>query len=560
MRGLRVALVERNDWASGTSQASSKLIHGGLRYLEQRRFDLVRKSLDERRRLAWLGPHRVEPLRFVMPVYAGDRVGRFRLKIGLWLYDRLAGRGIDAVGRSESLEPKEVIRRFGVERQALRGGFAFGDCVTDDARFVLEIVAGALDAGAVAVNHAKVTELITEDDRAIGAIVLDGENGTSCRVRAGMTINCAGPWARRLIEPHACGYSETVRLTKGVHLVMPSISRDEAFLLQSNEDNRVVFLIPWYGRTLLGTTDTNFDGDPDAARVEESDVHYLLDRARRIFPRGPWERSDVINGFCGLRTLPDASSKAPSSVSREWRMDEPLKGLLVPVGGKYTSARADAIATVNLVQRRLDHEKVSSTTAQRLFPWAPDERFSKWSRKALATGMSLGLDEETAATCSRRHGNNLEAIFHRLRRSPEQARRIVDDAPFCRAEIAHAIASEMALTLEDVLRRRVPVLLVSQHARDRAARGDRVRRARVTLDGEKARAGAGRAEREIQAGTDGPWLDLTVRAACWPRLSTWAAPGSRAACWIASGHLTGLRSMPVACVLRGCRADPRNRS
>jgi len=461
LRGLRVALVERNDWGSGTSQASSKLIHGGLRYLEQLRFDLVRKTLDERRRLAWLGPHRVRPLRFVMPVYAGDRVGRTRLKIGLWLYDRLAGRGLEAVGRSESLEPKELVRRFGIKREGLRGGFEFGDCVTDDARFTLEIVDGALDAGAVAVNHADATELITEEGRVVGAVVQDRENGTSCRVRAGMTVNCAGPWARRLIEPHAPGFSRTMRLTKGVHLVMPSITRDEAFLLQSNEDRRVVFLIPWYGNTLLGTTDTDFEGDPESARVEESDIHYLLDRARRIFPEGPWERSNVITGFCGLRALPDASSRSPSSVSREWRLDEPLPGMLTPVGGKFTSARADAIAAVNLVLERLEHDEVTSSTAQRLFPWAPDENYSSWSRSSLATGMTLGLDEETAATCLIRHGKNVEAIFHLIRQSPDQARRVVDDAPFCRAEIAHAIAAEMALTLEDVLRRRVPLLLAS---------------------------------------------------------------------------------------------------
>jgi glycerol-3-phosphate dehydrogenase len=462
LRGLSVALVEKNDWASGTSQASSKLIHGGLRYLEQRHFDLVRKSLDERRRLAWLGPHRVQPLRFVMPVYAGDRVGRTRLKLGLWLYDRFARRGLEAVGRSGPLEAQEMVRRFGVDRHGLRGGFEFGDCVTDDARFTLEIVAGALDAGAVAVNHAAASELVTEEGRVVGAVVQDQENGTSCRVRAGMTVNCAGPWAGRLVEPHLPGFSQTVRLTKGVHLVMPSMTRDEAFLLQSNRDRRIVFLIPWYGRTLLGTTDTDFDGNPDAARVEEADIHYLLDRARRAFPKGPWERSEVITGFCGLRTLPGASTKAPSFVSREWRLDEPMPGLLTPLGGKFTSARADAIAAVNLVLRRLDRDPIPSTTAERLFPWAPDEDYTRWSRRTLAAGMSLGLDEETAATCLRRHGKNIDLVFHQIRHAPELAFRVVDDAPFCRAEIAHAVSGEMALTLEDVLRRRVPVLLASR--------------------------------------------------------------------------------------------------
>jgi glycerol-3-phosphate dehydrogenase len=212
---------------------------------------------------------------------------------------------------------------------------------------------------------------------------------------------------------------------------------------------------------LLGTTDTDFTGDPDAARIEEGDVAYLLERARRLIPDGPWERSDVISGFCGLRTLPDATDRSPTEVSRDWRLDEPLDGLLVSVGGKYTSARADAVIAINRVMKMLQRDPVPTETATRLFPWAPEERFSSWRRSALARALSLGLDEETAETCVLRYGTCVESIFQRLRETPQLAARVVEDAPFCRAEVIHALSDEMALNLADVLRRRVPVLLVS---------------------------------------------------------------------------------------------------
>jgi len=461
LRGLSVALIEGDDWGSGTSQASSKLIHGGLRYLEHRHFDLVRKSLDERRRLAWLGPHRVRPLRFILPLYAGDRVGRLKLRLGLWLYDRMAGKGAEDVGYTDPVERETLERQFGMKPEGLRGGFAFGDCQTDDARFTLEIVAGALEAGAVAVNHARATELIVEQGRVKGATVRDRESSAACRVRAEVTLNCTGAWAPRLIEPHDGRFAGTLRLTKGIHLIMPALPREQAFLLPSNDDGRIVFLLPWYGKTLLGTTDTEFTGDPDAVRVEEGDVAYLLERARRLIPDGPWDRSDVISGFCGLRTLPDASDRSPTKISRDWRLDQPLEQMLVAVGGKFTSARADAVVAVNRVMKMLRRDLVPSTTAQRLFPWAPEGRFSSWRRAALAQALSLGLDEETAETCVLRHGTRVESIFERLREAPQLAARVVEDAPFCRAEIVHALSDEMALNLADVLRRRVPVLLVS---------------------------------------------------------------------------------------------------
>lgn len=460
LRGLRVALVEKDDWAAATSSASSKLIHGGLRYLERGHFRLVRKNLDERRRLARLAPHRVRPLRFVLPVYAGERVGRRRLRLGLWIYDRLAG-GNQPVAPHGFVSRDELLRSYGLRPDGLRGGFTFGDCQIDDARFALEIVDGAIRAGTVAVNKARATALLMERNAVAGAVIRDQLTGETLEVSAGVTVDCTGPWCRQLVG-EASPRAPKRRLTKGVHLVMPPLPADEAFLLTTGKERRIVFLLPWYGRTLVGTTDTDFEGDPDDARVEQADVDYLLSMANRVLEGRPWKDEDVIASFVGLRTLAAKRNPSPSDVKREWRLVEPLGRLLTPIGGKYSSARSDAAVVVDRTFELLGRAAPSCATAERPFPWSPDRPYEEWSRDALLEGLAIGLDEETAETCQLRHGSRVAEVYELIRRSPVLARRVVADAPFCLAEVVHAVTGEMALTLEDVVRRRLPLLLISR--------------------------------------------------------------------------------------------------
>ena len=458
LRGLRVALVEQHDWASATSSASSKLIHGGLRYLEQFQFGLVRTTLDERRRLARLAPHAVRPQRFLFPVYRGDRVGRFRLGAGLWFYDRLAGRN-QPVAPHRRLSRGELLKLTDIDPEGLRGGFAFGDCGMDDARLVLEIVDGAWRAGVAAVNRVVARELLIENDRVTGARLEDLESGATLDLRAAVTACCAGPWVGRLTA--AVAAEVPTRLAKGVHLVLPALPTDDALVISSNDDGRIVFVIPWYGRTLLGTTDTDYTGDPVEVRIEQSDVDYLLERAARTLHAG-WTRADVITGFCGVRTLSATKDLHPSAVTREWHLEEPREGLLVPVGGKYTSARADAAAIVDRVCALLGRAPEASPTAERPFPWAPEAPLEDWLAGRLRTAKRLGLDDETARSAARRYGVRLDALIARIRAEPDLARRIHPETPFCRAEIVLAARDEMARSLDDVLRRRVPLLLLAR--------------------------------------------------------------------------------------------------
>jgi glycerol-3-phosphate dehydrogenase len=461
LRGLSVALIEKNDWADATSSASSKLIHGGLRYLEHGHLGLVRKTLVERRRLARLAPHRVRPLRLLLPLYKGDRVGRARMRIGLWFYDRLAGGG-QPVPPHRWLGPSEMLELVELETRGLRGGFAFGDCRTDDARLTLEIVDGAHRAGAAVVNRVEAQRLSVTGGRVVGAVVCDRESGTTREVEARVTICCAGPWTTGLSATATGASPVATRLAKGVHLVLPALRGDDALVISSNDDGRIVFLLPWYGRTLLGTTDTDYDGDPADVRVQQDDVTYLLERAARALSRPHWTESDVIASFAGLRTLPATRDSHPSNVTREWSLEEPLDGLFVPVGGKLTSARADAAAAVDRVLRCMGRSVTTSPTENRPFPWSPPAPYDDWLAATVNRATTLGLDETTARNCAERHGARIEEVLRHVRDDPRLARRIVADAPFCRAEIVHAARVEMVRSLEDLLRRRVPLLLVTR--------------------------------------------------------------------------------------------------
>jgi glycerol-3-phosphate dehydrogenase len=460
LRGLSVALVERTDWAAGTSSASSKLIHGGLRYLEHLHLGLVRRSLAERRRLAHLAPHRVHPLRFLVPVYRGDRVGPLRLEAGLWLYDRLAGTG-QPVAPHDSLRRGALLDRYGfLAAPDLKAGFSYGDCGTDDARFTLEIVAGALGAGAACVNRAEVVALIRENGRTAGAQVLDRETGATVEVRAAVTVNAAGPWAGRLrgLDPAASGLT---RLVKGVHLVMPPLPTSEALLLTARRDGRVFFAIPWYGATVLGTTDSDFTGRPGDVAVERDDVEYLLTEAGRTLAGMGWTESDIRGRFAGVRALHNGHQARPTDVTREWSLEAPDPGLLMPVGGKFTSARAEASLTVQRAMETMDRRPGPCPTKRRPFPWRPEGPFEAWREEAAAEGEAHGLDRETAALCACRYGASVGGLHELLAETPDLARRLVPELPFCRGEVVHAARAEMARDLTDALRRRIPLVLLS---------------------------------------------------------------------------------------------------
>lgn len=460
LRGLRVAIVEQGDWASGTSSMSSKLIHGGLRYLEYHKFGLVRKALRERNRLRQLAPHRVQRLRFAIPLYGVGWRMRLKLRLGLILYDMIA-RAQRPLHGHESLSRQRMKQKYDfIKRDRLEGGFTYGDCQTDDARFTLELIDGALHAGTIAINHASVLRLTEDRGAIVGAVVEDRLEGTTIQIKAKFTALCAGAWNQTLLEAAVPGSTLKTRFSKGVHLVMPALPTSDAFLLLTGERGRVVFLIPWNGRTLLGTTDTPFEGDPRNARCLAADETYLLDHANAVLKDVQWTENDVIGRYTGLRTFMDKAGD-PSSLAREWSLAKPYGGVVASVGGKYTSARVDAAKLVDHVCNELGRDPGPCPTAQRPFPWRPEGRYRSWQQRTLDQSLRLGLDEETALACQLRYGRRFEVLLRMIEKMPRLARRFVPETPMCIGELVFCSRYEMVANLQDLLRRRLPLTLIA---------------------------------------------------------------------------------------------------
>ena len=488
LRGLSVALVEQGDWAGATSSASSKLVHGGLRYLETYDFKLVKKALAERQMLLKAAPHRVWPLRFGVPVYADSRVGSLMLKAGLSLYDflaRLPGPAMShhRYGREDFSGRFPILKTGG-----LKGGFTYADAQTDDARLVLEIVDGAISHGAACVNYCRLSRLIEQDGKAIGAMVQDLTDGSESNLFAKQIVYATGCWMAAEGEI-AQEQGSRVRLTKGVHLVMPSSGLKEALLLTAKSDGRVFFIIPWYERTLLGTTDTDYRGSLDHVAVETQDVAYLLAEANRYLNKG-WNAKDVIGSFAGLRALKYSDVATPSDASRDWKLETAKNGAHYSIGGKLTSAREDAAVIVDTVCERLGIQTPCATNGKP-FPWVPvpsamplrwlaapempeiwtpgEDKLGRFPAME-AQAQQFGIDGECFRWLIRRHGKRIEEIFIILAGEPKLAFRIVPDLPFIHADLLLCARDEMVVHLDDLLRRRMPLLILSRLDKDQLHR------------------------------------------------------------------------------------------
>ena len=470
LRGLKVAIVDQHDWAGATSSSSSKLVHGGLRYLETYDFKLVRKALRERGLLLRNAPHRVWPLRFGVPLYTGGRIGALRLQAGLLLYDLLAGcmgKGM----RHRRFPRSEFAAHFpALDKKELRGGYTYADAQTDDARLVLELIAGAMQVGAVCVNHCKVLQLVEQDGKACGALVEDQLTHTRIEVSAAHIVNTSGAWEAATPESNAW-----CRLSKGVHLILPALDHDAALLLTAPVGGRVFFIIPWYGRTLLGTTDTDYRGDVAQVKVEADDITYLLASAN-YYLKTRWTEADVLGSYAGLRVLKkDGAAKgSPSSLSRDWELHESHNGTLHSIGGKLTSSREDAASIVDTVCARLGIH-APCPTQSKMFPWAPQEDYAAWSTATCTQALQLGVDQESATWLLRRHGKHVVEIMRDVKNDPRLAERILPALPFIYADLLFCARNEMVVHLDDLLRRRIPLLILARLSADELQRlGDAV--------------------------------------------------------------------------------------
>ncbi len=461
LRGLDVALVEKDDFASGTSSRSSRLIHGGVRYLEHGHLHLVFESSAERRRLLRLAPHLVQPLEFTWPVYSGARVPRWKLGAGLFLYDALSL--FRNVGRHRRLGPSEVVAREPRLRQSgLRGGARYFDAATDDARLTLATARSAADAGATIVNHAMVRDLLSTDGHVAGAVVLDTLDTTGAldelghsvvEVRARVVVNATGPWSDdvRHLDREA---RAVVRGSKGSHIAVrrERIGAVGAVTLLAPHDERVCFVLPSGPLTIVGTTDSYSGESPDQVRASAADVQYLLDVANAYFPDARLSTDDVVSAWAGIRPLVPTADRSPRSASREHLVTVSDRGLVSITGGKLTTYRVMAADVVDVVLTRLGRPASRSTTHRRPIRGGNIATLDDEIRVATETVR----DERLAAHLVRAHGSDWRAVWATIAASVDGRRRL-GESVITFGELRYAVANEMAATLADLLVRRTRI-------------------------------------------------------------------------------------------------------
>ena len=456
MRGLRTALVEKDDFASGTSSRSSRLVHGGVRYLEHGDLRLVFEASHERRMLRRLAPHLVRPLAFTWPVYAGARIARWKLAAGLTLYDLLAS--FRNVARHERLTAAAVLRREPrLLSRELRGGARYWDALTDDARLTLATVRSAAAAGATVVNHVRVTTLVRDGSRVAGARVRDAVDGGELEVRARVVVNATGPWSDETERLAGAAASSAVHGSKGVHLLVPRerVGNEAALTLLTPQDGRVFFVLPAGDFAIIGTTDTFEPADPDEVRASSRDVDYLLESANHFFPSAQLGRDDVITAWAGLRPLvaSDASAGDPGAVSREHAVTEHVPGLVRVTGGKLTTYRVMARDAVDAVQRSLGVRVTRSPTADT--PLVGGGLTDPL--KAIGAATTLIGDAPVAGRLVHAHGDQWREVWAMAEREPAMRERLEPTRPYVLAELRWAVDQELALTLADLLVRRLPI-------------------------------------------------------------------------------------------------------
>jgi glycerol-3-phosphate dehydrogenase len=448
LRGLRVALVERVDWAAGTSSRSSKLIHGGVRYLEMGDVGLVREAANERFVLRRIAPHLCRPLRIVMPTYA--RTTHAKLGLGLWTFERLATVPDDE--HHEMWDRAEAVRAEPLlDAERLHGAAVFTEYLTDDARLVLETVRGAHEAGALCANHLGVGAIT-----GTSATLHDALSGRSFEVRARAVVNAAGPWVDEIRARAGALAGARLHLSKGIHLVVPYERLPvRHIVVMPTRDRRSAFAVPRGGVTYLGTTDTDHGAPVDHPDVTADDAEYLLDAANRTFGGEPLSRRDVVAAWAGLRPLLHEDGKRPSEISRKDEIMVADNGLVSIAGGKLTTHRRMAERVVDLVVRRLGVRAGDCRTEAVPLPNGDVTGDELGALRATLAARLPALGEAGADRLVFLYGGGCRRILSRVEAGTTQI--LPGGVP--RAEIEHVLDEEMALGLGDLLERRTRLLL-----------------------------------------------------------------------------------------------------
>ncbi len=459
LRGLRVALFERADFGSGTTAASTRIVHGGLRYLEMLDFRLVRLDLRERETLLRIAPHLVQPLEFLIPFFAGAPVSPWKLRLGLMLYDALSfDRSLPAHRTLDAGQARRLERAL--SHSDVRGAAAYYDARVDlPGRLALENVLDAEAHGAAALNYCDVLSTELKNGVASGVVVRDTLDGHEAHIGARIVVNATGPWWEHVAAAQTGRRRGRVRTTKGVHIVCPPLT-NQALVLFSDVDRRLMFAIPRGGQTWIGTTDTDFDDNPAGVRGTRSDVEYLLASVRTLFPG--LTRADVLYTTAGVRALVTQGGRA-SAVSRMHKVveNEPVPGVISVLGGKITGYRAIAEEVTDAVCKRAGLRRRCSTADMPL-PGARDSASQPGS-----TALSAG---ELPAFLRSIYGSRTPEVLALTGSTADLTRPLSPRYPDIAAQVIFAVRAERCLRVSDFIRRRTSLGASSDQGWDAAPR------------------------------------------------------------------------------------------
>ncbi|MGB5811581.1 MAG: glycerol-3-phosphate dehydrogenase [Polyangiales bacterium] len=468
-RGLRVALFEQNDLAFGTSSRSSKLIHGGLRYLESYDFSMVFESVSERRIVMEMAPHLVKPLGFVFPVYEGARKNLWLISAGMWLYDGLSL--FRSPKKHRTLKPKEVKdREPTLKLEGLQGAPLYYDCATNDARLTLETALDAANQGATIVSWARVDAFMKDDSgRVSGVIVKNGRDGSLKEVRAHAVVNATGPWTDEVLAMSGPRGGKVLRPTKGIHLVVEAekLPVEHAVVLFHPTDEQNLFALPWGDHTYVGTTDTDYDGAPGEEHATLAEIDYLIAASNHYFPAHPLTREDVISTWSGLRPLiapePDLGEVSETRVSREHQVIVGEDGLITIAGGKLTTYRKmskEAVDTAVELLRltdRLPSNLHPAETEKHPLPgalgWPEDDDHDEVAEEVGRMGGGM-LTPRVCKHLADTYGMRALELAKVCVDDAAQCEPIVDGRPDIVAQIDWAVNEELAASVADVMIRR----------------------------------------------------------------------------------------------------------
>lgn len=479
-RGLHVALVEQEDFCAGVSAWSGRLIHGGLRYLEHGDVPLVRESLRERERLFRVAPHLVKPVRLIMPFFSRNTRPSWMIRLGMIAYDLLS---LDKSVKSHRvMSTKAISERFaGIQTKGLSGAALFTDGQVEFAeRLCTELAVAAGEAGARFFLHSRVTRILVDNKRVLG-VEVKRASGDVFKLTADLTINAGGPWVDAVLhgadESHTIESPRLIGGSKGSHLIVGAFmgAPSDVVYYESQTDGRLVLVIPWMGRYLIGTTDQLFDGDPDSARCESDEVEYLLAEVNTLMPQANLTVSDVLYTYSGVRPLPYAPGVSEWKIPRSHIVLDHAKtghrGLLSIVGGKLTTYRQLAEDATDVVVAQLKRGARKPVSKDAPFPGA---RSNDMAAFAANFTQSSGVDTDTATRLVELYGTRAEQIVRLVEDNPKLGERFDPNSAAIAAELIFAVTDEYAETLTDVFARRILLAFEPGHGLEGVERAGQI--------------------------------------------------------------------------------------